>query len=161
MRTEMSEPHAASPWRGLRLWAAFAVLPIMNTLIGYGLGYYMGQRQHGTGVAGQFAFFAGFFSFGVTFVGAFPVVFSLMQRGPVSLKQLLTAGALLGNAPFLVYMLGLVLPFTVAHLIAGTLSEHLAPLPGLITDALRVVAGGSILGAWSAFVFWFIGIRRL
>jgi hypothetical protein len=60
----------------------------------------------------------------------------------------------------LVYVVGLVLPLSVVHLVAGTLSEHLDPLSILIASALRVVVGGSVLGAWSAFIFWLIGVRR-
>ena len=67
---------------------------------------------------------------------------------------------LLGNAPFVVYVTGLVLPATLAHLVGGTLSQHLSPFSDLIAGTLRVLAIGSVIGASSAFVFWFLGIRR-
>lgn len=66
---------------------------------------------------------------------------------------------LLGNAPFAVYLIGLVLPVTLMHLIWGTLSQHLLSPSDLIAGTLRGLALGSAMGAWSALVLWFLGIR--
>jgi hypothetical protein len=78
----------------------------------------------------------------------------------VSLGQLIIVGLLLGNTPFFCYVIGLVLPATLSHLLAGTLSQHLTPLSDLIAGTLRALAIGSVLGAWSAIVFWLLGIWR-
>jgi hypothetical protein len=95
----------------------------------------------------------------VTFGGAVPAVLWRMKRGPISLRHLITVGLVLGNAPFLLYVVGLVLPATLAHLAAGTMSQHLVPLSSLIAGTLRALAIGSGLGTVSAIVLWFLGIR--
>jgi hypothetical protein len=163
----VSEQHAQSAPHSYRLLMAFAVVPFVDALIGFvgfPLVWYIGGhtgRLHDTAAAARgFAMVTGFAGLVVTVCGAVPVVLWLMKRGPVSLPQLLSAGVLLGNAPFFVYVIGLVLPATLAHLAGGTLSQHLSPVSDLIAGALRTLAIGSVLGASSAFVFWFLGIRR-
>lgn len=46
-----------------------------------------------------------------------------------------------------------------AHGAAGTISQHLSPIPELIFSTLRLILLGTALGAASAAVFWFIAIR--
>ncbi|CAN5863499.1 hypothetical protein BH18ACI5_BH18ACI5_20920 [soil metagenome] len=48
--------------------------------------------------------------------------------------------------------------FTVGHIAAGTLSQHLAPVSSLLAGAARVIFIGTALGAVSAAAFWFAGI---
>ena len=52
------------------------------------------------------------------------------------------------------------IPATLAHLMNGTLSQHLSPFSALIAGALRALAIGTVMGASSAFVFWLLGVRR-
>ena len=163
----MSEQHASAAPHSYRLVAAFAVVPFVDALIGFfgfPLVWYIGghtRQLHDPAAAARgFALVTGFAGLVVTVCGAVPAVLWLMKRGPVSLPQLIAAGVLLGNVPFVVYVISLVLPATLAHLVAGTLSQHLSPFSDLIAGTLRVLAIGSVLGASSAFVFWLLGIRR-
>jgi len=95
----------------------------------------------------------------VTVVGAVPVVLALMRRGSLSLGRLLAAGVILANAPFLWFVAGIVLPMTLLHLIDGTLPAHLAPASDVAKGTVAVLAVGTIFGAWSALVLWFVGLR--
>ena len=86
-----------------------------------------------------------------------PAFYSRVKRGPVSLKQTLLAGLALGNAPFAVITLVTIM-FALMHVAAGTIGEHLAPLPDLIASNLALIAIGSLLGIVSAAIFWAIAI---
>jgi hypothetical protein len=110
--------------------------------------------------ARQFALLTAMLGLIVTVAGAAPVVFWLKQRGRLRLTTLLLAGLVLGNAPFGYYVIGLVLPATIVHLVMGTLSEHLAPISALIAGAARAVAIGSFFGVLSAATFWLVGVCR-
>lgn len=131
--------------------------------IGFPLVWYIGGhagRPHDPAqAAGAFALLTGFLSLVITIAGAVPVVHWLMKRGPVSLMQLIRVGLILGNAPFLLSVIGLVLPMTLLHLITGTMSEHLISLSNLTAGTLRAIGIGSVIGVWSAVVFWLLGIR--
>jgi hypothetical protein len=48
--------------------------------------------------------------------------------------------------------------FALIHVAAGTISDHLAPLPDLIAGNLALIAAGSLLGVVSAAVFWAVAI---
>jgi hypothetical protein len=111
-------------------------------------------------VARTFGILSGILGLIVTAAGAVPVVLWLMKRGPVSLGQLMTVGLVLGNAPFVLYVVGLVLPLTITHVIAGTMSQHLMPISDLVAGTLRALAIGSVMGTVSAIVFWMVGIAR-
>jgi hypothetical protein len=97
----------------------------------------------------------------MTVAGAVPVVYWLMRAGRLRLMNLLLAGLALGNAPFAWYIIGLILPFTLMHLVMGTLWEHLLPFSLLIAGSARAVAIGSFFGVLSAAVFWLVTARRL
>jgi hypothetical protein len=163
----VGELHPSSTQRTFRFWAACGVLPFLNALVafvGFPLVWYMvghtGQQLTDPAQAARaFAIISGFFALIVTFGGAVPAVIWLMKRGPISLWHLIAVGLVLGNAPFLFYVIGLVLPATVAHLAVGTMGQHLMPLSGLIAGTLRALAIGSVMGTVSAIVLWFIGIR--
>ena len=51
------------------------------------------------------------------------------------------------------------LPFTIGHLVGGTMSQHLVPVSELLAALLRSITMGSIIGVVSAVVFWFVGVR--
>jgi hypothetical protein len=164
---QVSEPHAATAPHTYRLWAAFAVLPFVDALVGFvgfPLVWYMGGHDGRPAdpeqAARSFALLSGFLGLVVTIGGAVPAVLWLRKRGPVSLWQLIAAGLILGNVPFLFYMIRFVLPAALTHLVAGTMSQHLVPVSDLLAGVLRVLAIGSVMGALSALVFWFLAIRR-
>jgi hypothetical protein len=150
-----------------RLLAAFAVLPFVNGLLGFVgfpvvwyIGGHTGRPHDPDQVARTFGILSGILGLIVTAAGAVPVVLWLMKRGPVSLGQLMTVGLVLGNAPFVLYVVGLVLPLTITHVIAGTMSQHLMPISDLVAGTLRALAIGSVMGTVSAIVFWMVGIAR-
>lgn len=167
MTSNVSEQHASAVPSSYRLWAAFAAVPFLDALVaffGFPLVWYIGghtgRPQDPTEAAGSFALLIGLMGLVVTVGGAVPIVLWLMKRGAVSLRELITAGVLLGNVPFVLYVVGLVLPLTVLHLIRGSMAQHLMPLSDLIVGTLRAVAIGSVLGALSSLVFWLLGIRH-
>jgi hypothetical protein len=157
---------AASPFT-LRLWLAFAALPPVNAALAYlgfplvwAMGGHSGRLTDPAGAAFGFALISGVFGFIVTWAGAVPLVAWLAKRGAVSFRQTLVAGVVLGNAPFGAYVLVLVLPATVRHLVMGTMSQHLMPLSDVVTGTLRALLIGSAMGAASGAVLWFAGIRE-
>ena len=162
----MSDQPASSPTHTFRLWAAFAILPFVNALVAFVgfplvwcMGGHTGQLADPAQTARAFAIISGFFGLIVTFGGAVPAVLWLMKRGSISLWHLIAVGLVLGNAPFLFYVIGLVLPATIAHLAVGAMGQHLMPLSSLIAGTLRALAIGSVMGTVSAIVLWFLGIR--
>lgn len=151
---------------GWRLWLAFAILPPANALMAYAafpvlwyLGDHGGMPPVGSGGAdGGLAVLVGVLAAVVTVGGAVPVVLSLMKRGPLTVGRLVLAGIALGNVPLAFYAIAAAF-FAILHLAAGTMSQHLMPLSSLLAGTLRAVLLGSAMGAASAVVFWFVGIR--
>ena len=68
------------------------------------------------------------------------------------------AGLILGNVPFALYLVVLILPATISHLVMGTLSQHLVPVSALLPGAFRAILIGSIFGVISAAAFWLMAI---
>jgi hypothetical protein len=160
----MGDP-ATSAALPFRLWAAFAVLPFADAFaafVGFPLVWYIGGhsgRPHDPSqVAGAAAALTGFLSVLVTFAGAVPSVFWLRKRHRLSFGSLMWAGLILGNVPFAIYVVGLVLPFTVVHILVGTMDQHLVPVSALAAGALRAIAIGSVMGVGSASLFWLLGM---
>ena len=155
----------ASPG-GLRVLVAFALMPVINTLLAFVVFptlRFMRERAEFRVVVGSddgayvIAVLTGLVAVIVTVAGAVPVFYTLLKRGPISLKQTLLAGLALGNAPFAVITLATIM-FALMHVAAGTISDHLAPLPDLIAANLALIAAGSLLGVTSAAVFWAVAI---
>ncbi len=167
LRGNSGEEHPPPAQRSYRLWAAFAVLPFVDALAGF-LGFplvwytggHTGQQLHDAAQAARaFGLVAGLLGLVVTLGGAVPAVFWLMKRGPVTLSQLIAAGLILGNIPFVSYVFRLVWSLSLMALNGEPISRHLAPIPDLIAGTLRALAIGSTFGTLSAGVFWFVGIR--
>jgi hypothetical protein len=155
----------ASPHKG-RLLLAIGLMPVVNTLLAFVVFptvRILRERAEFQVVVGTdhgsyvLAVLTGVVAVMVTVAGAVPVFYSLVKRGPVSLKQTLLAGLALGNAPFVVITLFTIM-FALMHVAAGTISEHLAPLPDLIAGNLFLIAVGSFFGVASAAVFWTVAI---
>jgi hypothetical protein len=155
----------SSPGRW-RLLGAFAALPVVQALVAFvvfPLVWRLGGHDGFLPVdpdktARDFAVLTGLLGLLLTFAGAVPVVDWLMRRGRVSLAQLLLVGLLLGNAPFALYVVALVLPATISHVAMGTMSQHWLPVSELLAGTLRVTLIGSAFGTISALVFWAIAI---
>ena len=161
----MTHPSLPKSPYTFRLWAAFAIVPFVDAAVAYlcfplmwAMRGHPGQLVNPAGVAFSVAVISGFLGLLVTCAGAVPLVAWLRKRGPISLPTALVAGLLLGNAPFGVYLIGLVTPATIAHVINGTMSEHLAPLSELIAGTIRILVIGSGMGALSGAVVWFLGL---
>jgi hypothetical protein len=152
--------------RDWRIWAAFAAVPFADTLaafVGFPLVWYIGghagQAADPTQAARAFALTSGMLAVAVTLGGAVPAFFWLVKRGTVSLWHLIAVGLVLGNAPFAVVVFGFVLPTTVIRSIDGTMSDYVLNASALIAGTLRALLVGCLMGAWSAIVFWFFGVR--
>jgi hypothetical protein len=145
----------------------FAVLPLTQALLVYSafpllwqfLGHASLRPVNPDQTALAMAITTGLFGVLVTICGAIPVVFWLMGIQRTSFHALVSAGAVLGNAPFAFYVLALVLPATIVHLRFGTMSEHIIPVADLMVSTLRIVVLGSSLGAISAAVLWLIAFN--
>jgi hypothetical protein len=90
----------------------------------------------------------------ITVCLAYPAFLWLLRRGHVSLTKTIVSGAILGNVPSAVVIGGLVL---------GGLRET-GTIPSLgelvaFVDVASVI--GSIAGATSAAVFWWIAVRHI
>jgi hypothetical protein len=91
----------------------------------------------------------------VTIFGAVPAMTWLIRRGPLSLQTVLLLGATLGNVPFAM----IVVAILVMHLVNGTLSTDVAGLWYGVHGSVRAIALGLLIGTISAAVFWVVGIR--
>jgi hypothetical protein len=147
-----------------RLACAFAAVPLVQALsmyFGFPLFWdFMGHGRSGypSGAAAMWATITGVCGVLATVAGAVPVFVWLRQRGRVTLTHAISAGVVLGNIPFALYLLLLILPFTIMHLARGTLPQHLIPVPSLLSGTWRVIVLGSVLGVIGALVFWFVGL---
>lgn len=86
---------------------------------------------------------------------AVPAVLWIGSRGRLTLRNLLLLGAVLGNVPFAL----IVVSILVVQLMKSTLSPDVARLWYGFYGTVRAVALGLLLGISSAAVFWVIGIR--
>ena len=147
-----------------RLLAGFAVLPPAQWVVGY-LGFpvvwWLGDNrafQRMGDDALRFAMFTAILGIGLTMF-AVPVVWCLRRLNLISLGSLLLAGLLIGNVPFGFFVFGLVVPATIQHVAAGTMSDHLVPVSSLVAGTLRALLIGSTVGLISSALFWLIAIR--
>ena len=137
------EPHCLG-----RVWLAFSVMPLVSGFLG-GLLW---------GGSNPIAILSGVSAIFVTLCGGLPAYLTLKQRGPISLPQAVWTGAALGNVPLALFAFMSAL-FALAHVAAGTISQHLVPISELFFSAVRLILLGTILGAASAAVFWFVAIK--
>ena len=137
------EPHCLG-----RIWLAFGMMPFVSAVLG-GLLW---------GGSGPVAILSGVSAIFVTISGGLPAYLTLKQRGPISLSQTVWTGAALGNLPLALFGFMSAL-FALAHVAAGTISQHLVPISSLIISTIGLILLGSILGAASAAVFWFVAIK--
>lgn len=131
-----------------RVWLAFGLLPLVSAILG-GLLW---------GGSGPVAILSGISAIFVTISGGLPAYLTLKRRGPISLSQTVWTGAALGNLPLALFAFMSAL-FALAHVAAGTISQHLVPISQLILSTVRLIVLGTILGGASAAVFWFVAIK--
>ena len=163
----MTHPDRPRSPQLLRLWTAVAVLPLITAALAFmafplvwAISGNQGRPFDSNEAAGAFAFVAGFFGSVVTFGGAAPLAFWRLRRGSIPLRQSVVDGLLLGNVPFLLYVVAFVLPLTVMHMVNGTMSGRWLPVTELVLGALRAIVIGSLLGMASGAIFWAIGLRE-
>jgi hypothetical protein len=151
---------------GLRLVAALAVVPFAAgtvMFITYLALWFSGARlfegplfdlKGAVHAAAGLALGVTIIGFVVTGVAVLPLVW-MGSRGPLSLKNVLLLGAALGNVPFAVIVVSILL----MRLRNGTLSSDVPRLWYGLYGAVRAIALGFWIGISSAAVFWVIGVR--
>ena len=141
-----------------RLWLAFLLMPPVSALAAAVVFPLLSVGQFQPEGVAPVAFAAAIAAVLVTLGGALPAFLTLKRRGAITLSQTLCAGAALGNAPNVAIAVGAIF-FTLAHIAAGTISQHLSPPLGILTGAVRLLLLGTAVGIISAAVFWFIALR--
>jgi hypothetical protein len=141
----------------VRLLIGFVVQPFAAAAIGFTIFPFVEWSRralHGGGTSGDplraavgFGLAAGIVGFLVTVCGALPIVLLRLERGPLTLKQVLLSGAALGNAPLTI--IGLL------ALVTGNVSAA----SSFWLDALRALAIGSLFGLAGSALFWAVSIR--
>jgi hypothetical protein len=150
------EQHRVSRATALRLLGGFLVVPPALGVLGFfasGLMDIGGRMANPAGAAAGIALVIDVLAFLVTVAGAVPVVLRMAERGPLDRNRLLLAGALLGNAPLTLIIVGA----TLVNLAAGTL-ERGRELYEILPNLARVFVG-TFLGVSGALIFWHVGVR--
>jgi hypothetical protein len=106
------------------------------------------------GGAASLAFAVGIIGLLVTALGAVPVVLWLIRHGRLSLFRLVIAGAILGNLPFTLIVLGIL----AVHLAEGSASSIGRFWYGW-APAARLIVIGVAHGVVSAVLFWAVAVR--
>jgi hypothetical protein len=146
-----------------RFVAAVVAIPLFDALLGYmvfPIVWWLGDHGAFRPMSPQqaalgFGTLAGVLGLLVMITAALPITVWLIRHGRTSIRHFAAAGVVLGNVPFTVY-LWVALIFTLLHLLAGTLAEHLSPAAELLAGGLRAVLIGSVMGAMSGLMFWLI-----
>jgi len=143
--------------------AGFGVVPptaVLITLATYDGLWHAGLLPQGAPIdsldsAGSLGIGVAILAVVMTVFGAVPAVVWLNRRQSLSLGRLLIAGAVLGNVPFALIVLGVV----AAHAGSGTLSADIGRSWYGLSGAVVRTAMGLISGLGSAAAFWFVGVR--
>ena len=158
----MAEAHGFSARAVLRLLAGFAVAPptaVFLALVTYDALWYSGMFSGGAPIdsidaAGSLGMGVGILAVMMT-ICAVPSVAWLDGRGPLSLRKVLLLGAALGNAPFAIIVLGVVVAHPMSETLSGDIGRFWYGFPG----AVQRVAMGLTCGIGSAAAFWVVGVR--
>jgi hypothetical protein len=149
----------------LRVFYGFAVQPFVAALITFvlfplvaitGQALYGGWPTDMLDAAVSFAFGAGIAALLITVFAALPLFLLLLRRGHISQGEVLFSGAVVGNIPSALIVLGLALRLSSSGA-AVDLDSLTYGLPG----AARAIVLGSVVGAGSTAVFWWIAGRHL
>ena len=157
----MAERNTQSLGLALRMIAGFTMAPAAATLIAVATydGFWhaglfpQGAPLHSLDSAASLGAGVAILAVLMT-VAAGPSVVWLKAHGPLSLRRLLGLGAVLGNVPFAVIIVGIV----ATNAISGTLSPDISKYWYGLRGALVRVALGVICGMGSAAVFWLVAV---
>jgi hypothetical protein len=152
-----------SPGRIVRLFLGVVVTPptaVLVALMTYEALRYCGMLSGGAPLdslnsAASFGMGVGILAIAMT-AWAVPFLFWLNRGGPLSLPKVLALGAALGNVPFAVIMLSIV----VAHPIGETLSGDIGRFWYGLSGFAQRVAIGIAVGMTSAAAFWVVAGRE-
>ena len=156
------KPRAADQSRVL---VGIAVQPVVAAMLAFstfsivaftGRLLYGGRPADPVDSAISFAFGVGIVGLLVTVFAATPMLLWLQTRGPVTRRQVLACGAILGNLPSVLIVLSL----APSRANAGALT-NLDQLTYGLLGAIRALAFGTFMGVASATVFWWIARRSL
>ena len=159
----MAEPNSDTRHSGLRILAGLIIVPPTTVLIAlatYERFWHAGLLPHGAPIhslddAVSLGAGVGILATVMTCVGVIPGVVWLKTQGTLSLTRLLMLGAVLGNVPFAVILIGIV----VVHMASGTLSTDIGQYWDGWSGAGVRTALGLICGIGSAAVFWVVAVR--
>jgi hypothetical protein len=159
----MAEPNPDTRLSGLRILAGLIIVPptaVLIALATYDRLWHAGLLPQGAPIhsldsAGSFGAGVGILATVMTCVGVLPGVVWLKTRRTLSLSRLLMLGAVLGNVPFAVIMIGIV----AVHVASGTLSADIGQYWEGWSGAGVRTAMGLICGIGSAAVFWVVAVR--
>ena len=147
-----------------RLLVGLAILPVFDALLGYILfPVWWSLRDEPAGLADSnqgavpFAAMFGLMGLFVTVTAVLPVVFWLRKSGPLTIRRLIVAGAVVGNLPLTV-VTAATIALALAHLATGTLQDHLSSPSELLAAWLRIILLGSFAGAVSGAFFWLVAL---
>lgn len=157
-RPLFASAHSRARPSAWRIGLAFLLMPPVSALAAAAIFSILSPAGGGTDTWAPFALMGGLASVVVVLVGALPAFLTLKRRAPITLRQTLWAGAALGNVPGALVAIFAAL-FALAHLAAGTISQHLSPLPALLASTVALLVAGSAVGTISAAVFWFVAVR--
>ncbi|HSL22725.1 MAG TPA: hypothetical protein VK886_14420 [Vicinamibacterales bacterium] len=158
----MTEAQAVSRGRSVRLLLGLAVTPataVLVALIVYDALCYSGMLSGGAPIdsldgAASFGMGVGILAVAMT-AWAVPLLLYLNERRRLSFRNVLALGAALGNVPFAIVILGIV----VAHPIRETLTGDVGRLWYGFSGFVQRVVLGSAVGMSSAAAFWSVAIR--
>jgi hypothetical protein len=125
----------AFEWAGRASWGGFPS-SMMDAAVAFGFGTFLVATI-------------------VTVFGAVPAFAWLYRRGAVSFRQTLISGVLLGNAPFALAVVGIV----IVQIVKGDASPDIGRNWYGASGAARTIALGSVVGLVSASVFWVVALR--
>jgi len=159
----MAEPNPDTRHSGLRILAGLIIVPPTTVLIAlaiYNLLWHAGLLPHGAPIdslddAISLGAGVGILATVMTCVGVIPGVVWLKTRRMLSLGRLLMLGAVLGNVPFVVIVIGIV----AVHVASGTLSADIGQFWDGWSGAGVRTAMGLICGTGAAAVFWVVAVR--
>ena len=165
----MGDPRSLPPAGEMKVFLGLAVQPVAAALLaffafplldytGRAFGLYSGHPIDAVDAAVSVAFGVGIVALVVTVLAALPCFVWLLHRGRITRRNVLMSGALLGNAPSLLFATLLV----IRGVDRGTTPREV-PMQAVYgpLGAVRLLVFGSFIGVSCAAVFWWLTGRHL